>query len=40
MTKDINLHESGSGGEISIINNDLVLGEALFQQVYLALFWW
>ena len=38
MTKDINLHESGSGGEISIINNDLVLGEALFQQVYLALF--
>lgn len=38
MTKDINLHESGSGGEISILNNDLVLGEALFQQVYLALF--
>lgn len=38
VTKDINLFESGSGGEISIISNDLNLGESLFQQVYLALF--
>jgi len=37
-TKDINLHESGSGGEMSIVSNDLLMGEVLFQQVYLALF--
>jgi phage gp46-like protein len=37
-TKDINLYESGTGGEISISSNDLNLGESLFQQVYLALF--
>lgn len=37
-TKDINLHESGSGGEMAIVSNDLLMGEALFQQVYLALF--
>ena len=37
-TKDINLHESGNGGEMAIVSNDLLLGESLFQQVYLALF--
>lgn len=37
-TKDINLHESGSGGEMSIAFNDLLMGESLFQQVYLAFF--
>ena len=37
-TKDINLHESGSGGEMDIVSNDLLMGEVLFQQVYLALF--
>jgi len=37
-TKDILLYESGSGGEMSIASNDLVLGENLYQQVYLALF--
>lgn len=38
ITKDINLHESGSGGEFSIVSNDLLFGESLYNQVYLALF--
>lgn len=38
MTKDIGLHESGSGGDLTITANDLLIGESLFQQVYLALF--
>jgi phage gp46-like protein len=38
VTKDINLHESGNGGEMAIVSNDLLMGESLFQQVYLALF--
>jgi phage gp46-like protein len=38
ITKDINLHESGNGGEMAIVSNDLLMGESLFQQVYLALF--
>lgn len=38
VTKDINLHESGSGGEMSIVSNDLLMGESLYMQVYLALF--
>lgn len=37
-TRDINLHESGSGGEIAIVSNDLLMSEMLYQQVYLALF--
>lgn len=37
-TKDINLYESGNGGEMSIVSNDLLMSETLFQQVYLALF--
>lgn len=38
MTKDIHLYESGSGGELNIVNNDIQLVETLFQQVYLCLF--
>lgn len=38
ITKDINLHESGSGGEMSIVSNDLLLGESLYQQIFLSLF--
>lgn len=38
ITKDINLHESGSGGEMAIVSNDLLIGESLYMQVYLALF--
>tara|TARA_R110000822_G_scaffold123489_3_gene257897 strand:+ start:7986 stop:8462 length:477 start_codon:yes stop_codon:yes gene_type:complete len=38
MTKDIHLTEFGSGGELSILGNDLVLSEELLQAVYLALF--
>ena len=37
-TKDINLYETGSGGDIAIINGDVHLSESLFQTVYLALF--
>jgi hypothetical protein len=37
-TKDILIYESGDGGEISIVANDLELSETLYQQVYLALF--
>lgn len=38
FTNDINLKENGNGGEISILSNDLLLGNALYTQVYLALF--
>ena len=38
LTKDILLHETGSGGDFAIISNDLVLGDVLYQQLYLALF--
>ncbi|HMI03728.1 MAG TPA: hypothetical protein VK541_14690 [Pedobacter sp.] len=37
-TKDILLYESGNGGELAIINNDLALAERLYQQAYLCLF--
>lgn len=37
-TKDILLFESGDGGEMAIVGNDLVLVETILQQVYLALF--
>lgn len=37
-TKDIMLYQTGSGGDMAILNNDLVLGDVLFQQVHLALF--
>jgi hypothetical protein len=38
MTKDITIYETGSGGDIAIINNDIALSETLYQQAYLALF--
>lgn len=38
ITKDILLYESGSGGEIAVIGNDIALVEQIFQQCYLALF--
>jgi len=38
LTKDLLLYESGSGGQIAILNNDLVLNEVLYNQFYLALF--
>jgi phage gp46-like protein len=37
-TTDIALFESGSGGDFSIVNNDLLMGETLYQQIYIALF--
>ena len=37
-TTDISLVETGSGGDFSILNNDLMMGESLYQQIYLALF--
>lgn len=38
LTKDILLRENGSGGDFAILSNDLVLGDVLYQQFYLALF--
>lgn len=37
-TKDLNLFASGNGGEIAILNGDLLLTEQLYQQIYLCLF--
>lgn len=37
-TTDIQLFESGSGGDFAIVNNDLLMGESLYQQIFLALF--
>jgi hypothetical protein len=37
-TKDVLIYESGSGGELSVVNDDLVFTELLYNQVYLALF--
>lgn len=37
-TKDILLFESGDGGEMAILSDDLATTETLYQQVYLALF--
>lgn len=37
-SKDILLHETGNGGDMEIISNDLALTEQLYQQVYLCLF--
>jgi len=37
-TIDIHLFETGSGGDFAILNNDLLMGESLYQQIYLALF--
>lgn len=38
MIKDISIFESGSGGDLLIINDDLTLTNLLFQIVYLSLF--
>lgn len=37
-TRDIHLYESGSGGQLALINNDIALTEVLYNQFYLALF--
>lgn len=37
-TKDISIYESGDGGELAIIADDLLLGESFFNQIYLSLF--
>ena len=37
-TTDITLYETGSGGDFYLLNDDLNTGEALFQNIYLALF--
>ena len=37
-TTDIHLFETGSGGDFAVVNNDLLMGESLYQQIYLALF--
>jgi hypothetical protein len=37
-TTDILLYETGQGGDFAIINDDLVMGESLYQQIFLALF--
>lgn len=37
-TTDIILFETGSGGDFAIVNDDLLMGESLYEQVYLALF--
>lgn len=37
-TTDILLYETGSGGDFAIVNNDLLMGESLYQQIMLAMF--
>ena len=37
-TTDILLYETGQGGDFAIIEDDLALGESLYQQIFLALF--
>ena len=37
-TTDITLYETGNGGDFAILNDDLQLGESLYQPIYLALF--
>jgi len=37
-TKDINLFEGGSGGEMRILNSDLLMSETIYQTIYLALY--
>lgn len=37
-TRDLLLYESGSGGELYLLNNDLVLSETFFQSIYVSLF--
>jgi len=37
-TKDLHIFESGSGGELALLSDDLVLAESLYQVIYIALF--
>lgn len=37
-TIDVLIYESGDGGELSIMNDDLVFSELIYNQTYLALF--
>ena len=37
-TTDIHLFETGSGGDFALLNDDLLMSETLYQQIYLALF--
>lgn len=37
-TNDILLFESGASGDFAILDDDLLMGESLYQQIYLALF--
>ena len=37
-TKDINLFEGGPGGEMRILNSDLLMAETIYQTIYLALY--
>lgn len=37
-TTDILLYETGQGGDFAIIEDDLSMGESLYQQIFLALF--
>lgn len=36
--KDIHIYESGNGGEMEIVNGDLLLTDTIYQAIYLALF--
>jgi len=38
MAKDILIYETGSGGDLAVINGDISLNDQLLQQVYLCLF--
>lgn len=38
MTKDLQLSEFGSGGDITLVANDLTLTEELLQMAYIAMF--
>ena len=38
MTKDIHLYEDGTGSNILVSNNDILLSETLYQTIYIALF--
>lgn len=37
-TTDILLYETGAGGDFSIIDDDLAMGESLYQQIFIAMF--
>jgi len=38
MYKDLVIYETGDGGDLNLVNNDLELTHTLFYQVYMALF--